>query len=131
MGKKGSQIKLNLKGKGEQKLLRRATALLMKHEEHMGVSPLQSRLSRRNSYADYQRRASKAASEKKEEPSTFTSLLQNLTTDVRDISTWISENAGDGGEEEHPPGAKKFDVNLLKRNSLVDLDRPGVKKESF
>jgi len=126
---KGTQIKLNLKGKPEQKLLRRATALLLDQEKQEGATALQSRLSRRNSYKDYQRRADEAvlAEKAKKGPSSFTKLMKSLTSDVRAGLEWMKENGSDAGEE-HAPVAKKFDVNLLKRNSMVDMDRPGVKK---
>merc|ERR1712176_1130434 len=70
------------------------------------------------------------AEKAKQGPSSFTKLMQNLTSDVRAGLDWMKENGADAGEE-HAPAAKKFDVNLLKRNSMVDLDRPSVRKESF
>merc|ERR1712138_134819 len=75
------------------------------------------KLSRKMTLKDYSNRAAEKG------------FLFDLTSDVRAAKEFEKEN--NETHEEETGKAKGLDLQLLKRNSLIDLKRPGVKEESF
>ena len=110
----GKGIKLNFKDDARsQTTIRRAMTVAQVFPADSGTV----KLSRKRTLKDYSNRAAEKG------------FLFDLTSDVRAAKEFEKEH--NETHEEETGKAKGLDLQLLKRNSLIDLKRPGVKEESF